>query len=250
MNAIFKRPDIIPISIGYSCHVKVFCDMLLEMDNRRGVPRQPFDWLGTPMWTINEIVENDFADLVNPDLIKPRCRYRGDTTQFLTHEKYNAVYLHDFGKDITKIPEEVWKKVEEGYARRIERWHEVTKSGFPILFIRLEQDKKDRIEYPEFQRSQGSDEQFQVERFSDLMKAKGINCAVLYLSTTHPTGYNSEKRVCTVQFAKKDSKSIVGGDQIDRIVRANAGFIHKCLTALPPPSPFLGAENRQQIVTI
>jgi hypothetical protein len=73
---------------------------------------------------------------------------------------------------------------------------------------------------------------------------------VLYLSTTHPTAFNAEKRVCTVQFAKKDPKSIVGGDQIDRIIRANAGFIHKCLTVLPPPSPFLGAGNGQQIVTI
>lgn len=253
MNALFRRPDVIPISLGYSCHVKVFCDMMSEMDGGIGTARYPFDWAGTPMWSVNEIVECDFADLLDRSAIKPRPRYMKDTTKFLTHDRYNVVYLHDFGKDITNIREEMWKKAEDGYARRVERWNGALGSGHSVLFIRLEQDKKDRIEYPEFVRERGSDELYQVQRFAETMKSRGVNCMILFLSTTHPTGFDAERKVCTVQFAKKDPSTIVGGDHIDKIVQANLAHIRNCMAVLPfplVPRQQKQQQQQQQIVTI
>jgi hypothetical protein len=237
MNALFGRPDVIPVSLGYSCHVKVFCEMLSDMDYGSGAPRQPFDWLGTPMWSVNEIVANDFADLTDRTKIKPRKRFVFDQTQYLTHNTYNVVYLHDYGKDIHAIPDNIWESADEAYRRRVERWHKTLASKRPILFIRLEQDKKERIKYPEFSGSvedKGEDEAYQVERFAEMMRAKGINCMVLFLCTSYQRSYNEEKRICTVQYAKQDAKIITSGDHIMSIVQANIGFIRGCMKNLVP----------------
>lgn len=225
--------------------------MMSEMDGKSGTARFPFDWIGTPMWSVNEIVENNFADLINRETIKPRRRYVSEPTRLLTHDKYNVVYLHDFGKNIDQINEETWKKAEDGYKRRIERWNSALSSGYSILFIRLEQDKKDRIEYPEFERERGSDELYQIQRFSESMKSRGVNYMILFLSTTHPTEFDVEKRICIVQFAKKDPAMIIGGDHIDKIVQANMVYIRNCLAILPFPVMKTHSQQQpQQIVSV
>ncbi len=238
MNVLFGRPDVIPVSIGYSCHTKVFCEMLAEMDRGSGAARQPFDWLGTPMWSVNEIIAKDFADLTDKTKIKPRRRFVFDQTPFLTHDTYNVVYLHDYGKNIQAVPDKVWEDVAEAYTRRVERWNATLASRRPILFIRLEQDKKERIKYPEFSGTEvdkREDEAYQVELFADTMRSKGIKCMVLFLGTSYPRSYNEEKQICTVQYAKQDPKLITSGDHIMSIVQANIGFIRGCMKNLVRP---------------
>lgn len=223
MQAFFGTRSI-PISLGYNCHVKVFIDRIGELENRAYL-HQPFDWLGSPMWSICEAVESDFSGFMDKTAIAPRRRFEDKPSVLLTHSTYNFCFLHDFGKT-PQMTDASWNTVSEKYVRRIERWN-TTLAKNELLFIRLETDTANRIEYPEFRRE--GDEKHYVERFADFMKSKGISFKILFLTTTYPKGYDNERNICYVQFAKKRESDIIGADQIEQIVRANRAFIYSCM---------------------
>jgi hypothetical protein len=216
----------IPISLGYNCHVKVYIDRIGE-SIERAYFHQPFDWIGTPMWAICEAIETDFSGFCDRSLITLRKRFADKPDEFLTHSQYIFSYIHDFGKNIHSISEEKWKAVSEKYQRRIERWKTTLQSGKPLLFIRLETDQANRIEYPEFEREH--DEKFYVEKFADLMKTASIPFTLLFLSTSYPQAYDKERNICTIQFKKVQATHIIGADSIEKILQMNMTFIHSCL---------------------
>ncbi len=229
MQQIFGTSNIIPISLGYNCHVKVFIDNLGEMDNRAYL-QQPFDWFGSQMWGVYEAIENNFSGLTDSSLIHLRKRFSDKPTEYLTHDKYNFCYLHDYGKQVTNlssISAEKWKEVSEKYERRIDRWNATLQKGVPLLFIRLEQDFANRIKYPEFDRNE--DEMAYLRKFSELMKSKGVSFLILYLSTSFPKSYDKEHCICTVQFQKKRPADIIGAQQIQQIIQGNLLFIRSSL---------------------
>lgn len=226
MHGLFKNPNIIPISLGYNCHVKVFIDRIGETQNRIYL-HQPFDWLGSPMWAICKAIETNFSGFTDRSLIQLRKRFSDKSDEFLTHSEYNFSFVHDFGKNGKTISDEKWIEVSEKYQRRIERWKSILEKGSSLLFIRLETDKANRIEYPEFK--QEKDEKYYVEKFADSMKANHVNSKILFLSTSYPTEYDKERNICTIQFKKKRDTDIVGADQIDQILQMNSAFIRSCL---------------------
>jgi hypothetical protein len=226
MQFITGLRDIIPISLGYNCHVKVFIDRLGEREERAYL-HQPFDWIGTPMWSICEIIESDFADMANREMIPLRAKFTDKPDLFRVHSRYNLTFQHDFGKDVQTIPESKWADVSEKYARRIERWKNTLDSGKHILFIRLEMDFAHRIQYPEFQRPH--DEKHYVEHFAELMKEKKIPFTVLFLTTSFPKGFDEERNICSIQFQKKKQTDIIGADPIQFIIEKNAPFIQLCI---------------------
>ncbi len=75
------------MSLGYSCHMRVFIDEIGNAD-RTFYERHAFDWLGTPMWAICDLVENGFEGLADREQIKPRKFFVDKPTEYLTHERY------------------------------------------------------------------------------------------------------------------------------------------------------------------
>jgi hypothetical protein len=222
----FEHINMIPISLGYNCHVRVFIDRIGEIQKRTYL-HQPFDWVGSPMWSVYEAVKANFSGFADRSSISLRKRFTDKPDEYLTHSVYNLCFLHDFGKDIRNVSEEKWNEVQEKYIRRIDRWNNTLAKKEPILFIRLEPDRANRIEYPEFQRE--ADEKSYVERFAELMQTKGISYTILFLSTTYPKHYDPDRRICTVNFVKKRPADIIGADHIQQIVMGNLDFIHTCL---------------------
>lgn len=225
MNKVFSRPKTYPISLGFNCHVKVFIDMLGEMDNRIYL-RLPFDWIGTPMWAICDLFERDFEDFINKDLYQLKERFENKNTKFLTNTKYDFVFIHDYGKDIENIPENIYKKVDEDYKRRIQRFKSILDSPMKLLFIRLEQDTKNRKELPEQQKEHC--EYYYVEKFADILKSKGYVFTILYLTTTENTGFDKQRNICRIHYENPDNK-IMGGEEIKQVVFSNRQFINICL---------------------
>lgn len=179
------------------------------------------------MWSICEAVEADFSGFIDKCYISLRKRFSDKPDQYLTHSLYNFCFLHDFGKNVRNVSDQKWAEVVEKYERRIGRWNTTLGKKEPILFIRLETDTANRIKYPEFERD--GDEKYYVERFADLMKAKGIQYTVLFLSTSHTKQYDVDRHICTVHFVKKRPADIIGADQIQQIVTSNLDFIHACI---------------------
>jgi hypothetical protein len=228
MNSFFGRSDFFPISLGFNCHVKVFIEQLGEKD-RIPYLRQPFDWLGTPMWSICDMVASDFKDLANREYIVLRRRFVEKDTKYLTNTIYNAAFVHDYGKDISNVSDEKWKQVEEDYSRRIKRWNATLTCGKPILFLRLEEDAVERVDYPGSIREHP--EYYYVESFAKLMKEKGVPFVILYLTTSTEMRWDRDLHICSIQF-KKEPSVIVSAAAIERILNANKPFVWKALATL------------------
>ncbi len=225
MNKVFSRPNTYPISLGFNCHVKVFIDMLGEMDSTI-YKRLPFDWIGTPMWAICDLFKHNFQDFTKKEFYKVKPRFSNKEDLYLTHDKYDFVFVHDYGKTIDTIPEEKYKKVEEDYKRRVLRFNAILNSPMKLLFIRLEQEIENRIELPDKQKEH--EEYFYVEQFADLLKEKGHTFTILYLTTSQKTGFDKVRNICRIQYANPEKK-LMGGEEIKQIIFHNQQFIKMCL---------------------
>lgn len=233
MQDCFGSTHVFPISLGYSCHVKVFIDMIFEKE-RMPNPRLPFDWIGTSMWSICKLLETKFDQFTDTSVIDQRKRFTDAPKLYITNTLYNTPFLHDYGKDgtdISTISEEKWEKVEDDYKRRIERLYQLLDAtkhlNKTIVFLRLEQDKRKRIEYPEFQ--QEHEEPYFLEKFASIMKERGVRFLVLYFTTSYETKHDTENNICYVKYGVKDPEMVLGAEQINLIYQANIGFIKKAI---------------------
>jgi hypothetical protein len=199
--------------------------MLGEMDNKIYM-RLPFDWIGTPMWAICDLFESNFADFTNKEYyeLKPRFTHKED--KYLTHSKYDFVFVHDYGKQLENIPDEKYKKVEDDYKRRVLRFQSILNSPMKLFFIRLEQDISNRISLPEQQNEH--DEYYYVEKFADLLLSKGYTFTILYITTSQKKGFDKQRQICRIQYANPEKK-IIGGEELKQIIFYNQQFINMCL---------------------
>ena len=226
MQALLKDLKLYPVSLGFSCHTKVFIEDLVQSK----MIRQPFDWIGCPMWSICELLRADFKDLTAPAKLQLRKRFQNDHQEYLTHIDYNVAFVHDYGKNLRNITPEMHQKVSEDYVRRIQRWNELLESPTHLLFVRLETDGRKRIVRPEHTRP-GTELDY-LKEFSQIIQSKrDAPFTILYLSTTSPHSYDAETNILTVRYATVSPEYVVNGDEIGAVVAKNFGFIAKHLTS-------------------
>ena len=187
------------------------------------------------MWSICKMLDSRFAHFTDRDSIDLRTRFVGYPEKYLTHKTYNTVFLHDYGnvaiKNLQDIPDSKWKEVNENYTRRIERFYDMLETAKSmrktLVFLRLEPDKRQRIEYPEFKQDHA--ESHFLEEFSKKMKVIGVNFIVLYYTTSHESRYDEEHKICYIKYGVKDPAMILIGDHIEAIHAANGPFIKSCI---------------------
>ena len=222
MNKVLNT-NALPISLGWNCHVALFIQDLGDMEKTR-YERQVFDWFGSHMWSICELLENDFDSLTDRSMIVPRDRMEDKTLIILSHTKYDLRFLHEF-KDTYKISDAEWSEFETKYARRIQRFKQLLTSKRPLLFFRLEEDKYNRIVYPEFKKEYN--EKYYVEHFADCMKEIGVNFQIIFFTTSFTRGYDKERNILYVQFGKANPKVDIGANQMMDIFKANLPLIRQ-----------------------
>jgi len=111
------------ISLGY------FCSIALELE-RMGLRScsSPFDWCITDFEGVIKLIDNDFKDLFNEDLL-----YQNNSNRaYYMNCKYKIQFFHDFNQNETLI--EQLPLVREKYNRRIQRFYSMIQQ--PTLFIR------------------------------------------------------------------------------------------------------------------
>jgi hypothetical protein len=228
MEILLKQPDAIPVSLGWSCHMALYIQELGDMERRRH-ERHVFDWFGSPMWSICELIDMDFEGMTDRTKIIPRRRYMDNFKEILSHTEYELRFLHDF-KDENNITDDDWSQFEEKYARRIQRFRDLLtmakQTNKKLIFFRLEQVFHRRIQYI----NRFENETFYVNYFADQMRQKGIRFQIIYLTTSVPTHYRNN--VIYVQFGKKAPDMEVGFNQIQEIVKENLTYIREALKAV------------------
>ena len=226
MEKLLKLPTMTPVSLGYSCHPSMFILRLGSLD-KKFYERYVFDWLGSSMWSICKLIENDFADLNAKDLFVYKNHFSTKKEFYVTNTKYNIIFAHDYPEKLKGVTDTHYKDVMDKYNRRIIRFKELLASGKQLLFIRIGRDTPGLIQFPEYGITQ--DEQFYLEKFCTMMKDKGVSYKILYFTTSYPRAWDPVHNICYVQYKKKDPTIMVSGDQIMEICMANLGFIQKSL---------------------
>jgi len=228
MNALLGQPDAIPVSLGWSCHMALYIQELGDMERRRH-ERHVFDWFGSPMWSICELIDLDFEGMTDRTKIIPRRRYMDNFKEILSHTEYELRFLHEF-KDHTTITDDEWTQFEEKYARRAQRFRNLLtmakQTNRKIIFFRLEQVYYRRIQYI----NRFENEDFYVNYFADQMRQKGIRFQIIYLTTTPVRTYRNN--IIYVPFAKDKPDTDIGFNQIQEIVKANLPYIREALRAV------------------
>jgi hypothetical protein len=225
MNTLLGLPYSCPVALGYNCHVKVLVDRLGEME-RTGYPRLPFDWLGTPMYSICDVLERDFEDFTNDELFKVERRKKFADTEFLTNTKYDFCFVHDYGKNLHHISMTQLDKTEEDYKRRIQRWKtEVIDSGRHIVFFRLEQLTEERMHY-----LREEPELFYLKQFAKIICEKGVKFHIVWFSQTAiEKSYDRENHIITLPFRMGNIKTIISADHLQPVLQGSLGFVKDCL---------------------
>lgn len=146
MNNFLKSFDKI-ISLGSNCYVKIFLDF-----NYKKKETQFFDYIGSSMWAINELIKNDFKGLYNYDNFEKKLILTEGDKYIFTNNIYHLRFKHDFkqnfNSEINEIKnDEIFLDFQNKYKRRQTRFIELLNSKDTILFIRYEEDNKNRVKY-------------------------------------------------------------------------------------------------------
>ena len=148
MNKFLKSFDKI-ISLGSNCYVKMFLESQFKKEET-----QFFDYIGSSMWSINELLKNDFKGLYDyKNFEKKHILNKGDKYIF-TNNLYYLRFKHDFkqnfNSNINDIKEDVkFLEFINKYKRRQNRFIQLLNNKETILFIRYEEDNKYRVKYYE-----------------------------------------------------------------------------------------------------
>jgi hypothetical protein len=177
---------------------------------------QLFDYIGTSMWGINDLLENDFAGLTDASHYSVQKVVRNQPPMPV-HALYNLRFLHD-GAVIHRgalVP-----TFAQQLSRRATRFVETIRTSRNILFVR-HQEKSDLIwkskEY-------SNDELGEVQRFATLLRTKfGIQqFKIAYINREHE-GVIDDHIVCFRINRPNGNAKSMGSDikeQIRRLSRA------------------------------
>lgn len=118
------------ISLGH------FCAVASELD-KLGLREAslPFDWIITPLDSLIELINNNFSDFLNPELL-----YRDSKLPYIViNKKYNVAFYHDF-KESKPISDQI-EEVQRKYSRRVARFYDYIKEA--TLFVRYIETKEE-----------------------------------------------------------------------------------------------------------
>lgn len=193
------------ISIGSTCFVKKF--MLSIGINQE---TEFFDYIGTPVWSITDLINNDFKNLFNyNDYKNIKILCDKDDSYNITHIPYFLVFKHDFSqthKQLTfpiKIPE--FNGFKDKYSRRIIRFKNLLHNSSSILFIRYEQ-YKNYIIHDIYKDKYKKSELTQLREFSSMLKKKYINLQfniLFFYSNVDESFYDNDYNILILKNNKK-----------------------------------------------
>jgi len=190
MDILKNKHDIL-ISLGSTCYVK---NMLNKHVSQK---TYMFDWIGSSMWGLCEIIEHNFKDIFNKNNYKYMATVENRHLMVVNTSKY-LIFTHDFPqipvndqqKDILQqryLNDDTFVEFTNKYIRRITDFQNLLNGQNKILFIRHEQYMMNRKIYPEYEKYFVQSELQYLIKFTDLLKVMypTLKFNILYLSHTH-----------------------------------------------------------------
>jgi len=192
---IFKNYTI--ISLGYNCSIKIYIKSINDQETHL------FDWIGSPMWGINKLINDNF-DLFNIDdygLIEIFITDAPDKYIF-SNKKYYFKFIHDLPTGMTLdktilhankngelIKINYYQQFKSKYERRIERLNTLLNSTNSIVFLRLEEVLINKKIHDEYINYYSKPEIEHVKEFINIIKDKypNLKFKLIFISTSNKT---------------------------------------------------------------
>ena len=213
------------ISLGVDCTHKLYFN-----STNKSKETHVFEWTGCSMWSINELIQNNFANMLEKyQIIKTKIFDHRDLRVF-THKKYYLRLMHEFDNNIDTIPINKFNEFSKKYERRIKRFTDLLSSDTSILFWRLEEKRENRIIYDEYKEKFVNDELTEIKKFSEYLKKTypQLKFHVLYFNFSSDLSCDKEHNIIKLPT----DKTICLDNcikTIANIVETNKNFINDCL---------------------
>jgi len=146
-----------------------------------------FDYIGSSMWAVCELIENDFAHI--DDISEYQSMQVTTKETLITNNRYYLRFKHDFTaiEHETGVIETLPVCIEK-YKRRAERFQNLLRSSEKILFIRFEEETTDRIFLPQ-DNEKRKPEVEHLKDLSDLLSRKypQLEAKFMLVESTKPS---------------------------------------------------------------
>lgn len=201
-NTLLQK-NVILLSLGPNCFVKEFIKFL-QIDQETHF----FDYIGSTLWSLCDLIENDFKDLFKySDYKNMRVL---TNSHIYSNEKYYLNFKHDFpqkheGGEI-QINTPYFLQFQQKYNRRILRFKNLLQSGLPLLFIRTDLNSH-RVKHQMYETKDNTgDEIYYFKKLIQIIKQKypNSNCTFLFLTKNieENSYFENEKLLC-IKSSKK-----------------------------------------------
>lgn len=169
------------IPIGYICNIT---KMLKNTNNRKTA--YPFDSMAIPAWAVEELIDNDFTDLLDPSNMDRIPLFEGSTKEYVVDKEYyiRLPLREPIGYKFDKYKAGLTVKTN----RLLEKLQSTTES---TLFVRVQEpnnytDLGDRIILPAHSDKYANDELFYLRKLSATLKSKypSLTFKILFMNTT------------------------------------------------------------------
>lgn len=208
------------VSLGRTCATKMF---LKSINPEKYKETQFFDWIGSHIYFINKLIENDFNNVLDYDKFMLITK-----NNYVYNYLYCLVFFHDFDKKQNIMMEkndEKWISFEEKYKRRIQKFNNILNSNLNILFIR-EERKIEEEQYSFSEDAYNEDEYISLINFSNIIKKKypSLNFHILLMSRTKNTNYDKENNIIIINGYISDDWKMYD-QSITNILYKNIDFL-------------------------
>jgi len=220
------------LSLGSNCYIKKYLQLIKKTGET-----QYFDYTGTSVWSIIDLFNKNFKDMYNPKLIE-KIKIVTNKESMVTNTKYYVRLLHDFDHKKDTLTENDIKAFVDKYQRRQKRLYEILMSKSKILFMRLEQDNKNRIFYDRYinKNVNVNDELTDLKTLSDLFKNKfpKLQFAILHINYNNNRVFDLDHNIVSVPSNTTSlnwtwtTTDIV----LEQIINNNKAYIDDCLNKI------------------
>ncbi len=229
MEELIKKYDDV-ISLGNNCGLKMYFSKYLDISKETDF----FDYIGTPIWAIVELLKNDFNNLLNKNEFIYRQNFVDNSGCCMTNARYDLKFRHDFPKltkekiSEYKIKDNEFNYFKEKIIRRKNRLKSKITNLKKILFIRLEEQLTNKIIPEKFIEKYRETEYDYIKEI--IIELKKINpkleVTVIYLTKKLKNNYIKEDNIITLECdinMRIDILEII--DKIKEVFDTNSDYI-------------------------
>jgi len=205
MDKFIKKFDNIS-SLGHNCYPKLyFTSKKIDQETHF------FDYIGTSVWSIIELLENDFEGMFDKDNYKiMNIMKDGDNKYLVVNQKYFIRCKHEFKKTLLnencEIDKEELNIFIDKMKRRKEKLMNMLSNNKSLIFIRYEEDHTNRRILKDYERKLKTPYIDNLKILSDMFRKINPMKKIIIVNVSHlndKTEYIEEYGIIKIKMKKR-----------------------------------------------